>query len=204
MTPRRPGLLLLGVAISSAWACLGTPEVGAPPAEPVAAEPVAAEPSAAPAFPRHPTWTKLSHEEVDAWVTPHLKVGQELAHAAFQGPLGPTSDVVVVVTREGATFAGLLLVPEGSGARPVPLPELDAWSAQRVPAILFQDVDGDGLTEAILLLTYMTGVGPSAAEEFHANAVLAWDGARVTRLAAVEARIGALETAKDIRTALAR
>ncbi len=79
---------------------------------------------------------------------------------------------------------------------------LKSWAGEAVPAVMFEDVDGDGYQEAIVLAVWVSGMGPDGMEPFQSNAVLDWNGTELVQLPEVEARIEALATAAEIRAAL--
>jgi len=53
------------------------------------------------------------------------------------------------------------------------LPEhpASAWNADEVQAVSFSDVDGDGRSDLVTIVSAMSGVGPTAAEPFNVGAV---------------------------------
>jgi hypothetical protein len=69
-------------------------------------------------------------------------------------------------------------------------------------AVVLDDIDADGTREVIVIATYMTGIGPTGAEPFHSNAVVAWNGSVFVRLRSVEAKVSQLATAAKIRRTL--
>ncbi|MFT3776105.1 MAG: hypothetical protein QM820_62980 [Minicystis sp.] len=179
----------------------------APTAAPVvsstAVASVATPASAAPASAPAGSFTKLSPAEEQRLVTPHL-AGKILAHPAYRGPFGPPGDNVVALTATSeappSELAGFVVLADG---RVLPLPKMhDHWTLWEVHAVMFEDVDGDGSKELIVLAEYTTGAGPTAAVPFHANAVVRWDGRAFVRVPEVEKRIESLPDAAAIRKAL--
>ncbi|APR81396.1 Hypothetical protein A7982_06743 [Minicystis rosea] len=155
------------------------------------------------AAPSSGSFTKLSAADELRFVTPHL-AGKKLAHPAFRGPFGPPGDNIVALTSTGealpAELAGFVVLADG---RVLPLPKLhDQWTLWELHAILFEDADGDGAKDLIVIAEYVTGIGPTGAVPFFANAVVRWDGKAFVRVPSVEKRIESLEDAAAIRKAL--
>lgn len=150
----------------------------------------------------HGRYRALSEAEI-AGMKDVLAEGQALAYPPQVGPFGPGPDGVLVLRTE-ATAGSLdgFVETTVAGARTrVALPAL-SWSQNEVREVLFEDVDGDGRDEAIVMVTAMAGIGPNAAEEFFASHVLKWREGQVVNLPEVERRIGAAKTAKQVRSKL--
>jgi hypothetical protein len=131
-----------------------------------------------------------------------LEGDRGLAYPPQLGPFGPAPDGVLVLrTRDPGTLDGFVETRRDGAATRLPLPALD-WAMNTVHDVLFEDVDGDGRDEALILVSAMTGVGPTAAEEFFATHVIRWDGAAFVHLPEVEQRIGKAQDAAAIRRAL--
>ena len=147
-----------------------------------------------------PVFRALSDGEIDERIQPLLRSSDEIAHAVFEGPFGPAPDVVVAVVDRGTEGYGAVVISEGGA---VWLNRLRPnWMAWEIPAILFEDVDGDGNLEAIVLAQYITGIGPTGAVPFHSNSVLDWTGDALVTLPAVEARIEDAASAAAVRALL--
>jgi hypothetical protein len=186
------------------------PEVPVPVATVVAsAAPSAPAPSASAAPPPSSppasagSFQQLTEDESRRLVTPHL-AGAKLAHPAFRGPFGPSSASIVAVTATAdappADFAGLVVLPDGKVLK---LPALhDHWSGWEVHAVLFEDVDGDGAKELIVIAEYVTGIGPEGAIPFFYNSVVRWDGSAFVRVPAVEKRLERATDAAGVRKVL--
>lgn len=151
-------------------------------------------------------FSKLTPEEEKVIVVPHLKPGEELAHAVFRGPFGPAPDAILVIVttqNEGRTaFSGFVLVPEPGGHRREPLPAFGDWEAWEVSAILLDNLDEDADREPIIMTSYIAGAGPEAAVPFYSNVVLDWNGSAFVRNAELEKKIETLDSAAKIRAAL--
>ncbi len=65
-------------------------------------------------------------------------------------------------------------------------------------------VDGDGRTELVVVVSYVSGMGPDGLEPFQANPVLAFDGKSFKHLERVKARVRALATPEEVRAALSK
>jgi hypothetical protein len=129
---------------------------------------------------------------VAAW----LKPGERLAHKAFSGGLGPAADAqIALVEREGA----LIAMMASPGGAPVASPPLHAGRLMSVVTVLFLDVDKVPGVELVALSTCVSGVGPEGAIPQPCNAVVRWDGAALTRVGEVEARIAFAKTAREVR-----
>lgn len=129
---------------------------------------------------------------------------EQLAYMLYVGPFGPTPDGVLVLrTDDVGRLGGFLHTTAEGRTRRVPLPQVP-WVMHQVEAVLFEDADGDGADEAVVLVTAMAGAGPTAAEEFSAAHVFKWDGREIVTLAEAEARIGGRSNVIAVRRALAR
>ena len=147
-----------------------------------------------------PTFRALSDVEIDLHVRPFLRDGDQIAHAVFEGPFGLLPDTVLAILDRGVDGYAAVVVSDGRAVR---LDRLrPAWAAWDIPAILFEDVDGDGTLEAIILAQYITGAGPTGAVPFFANSVLEWTGAALVTLPDVEERILQAETSAQARALL--
>jgi hypothetical protein len=178
------------------------PSASAAPA-PASPPTTAPAPSAAPPPPSTGTFAQLGPADEQRLVTPHLD-GKKLAHPAFRGPFGPAGDNVVALTATAdappADLAGFVVLADG---RVLPLPRLhDHWSLWEVNAILFEDVDGDGARDLVVLAEFITGAGPQGAAPFHASAVVRWDGRAFVRVPDVEKRLERLGDAAAVKKAL--
>jgi hypothetical protein len=125
-----------------------------------------------------------------------------VAHKAFRGPLGPKPDDVLVVVERGGNAAGFVVVP-GSKPERIELPSLSQGLLDGVPAVVFVDVGGEPGKEAIIMTRQMTGAGPQGAIPRAFNQVISWNGSAFVRLSDVEDALLDLETAAEIRRALA-
>lgn len=143
----------------------------------------------------------VADDEVERAVKPALAEGERLAHAAFRGPFGPTDAGVLALASVGNGFSGFVL---SSGKR-LDLPAFPTdYAGHEIAAVLFEDVDGDGYKEAIVMATWMTGIGPTGAQPFPGNVVFGWDGSSFQRISEVEAKIAQLPDARAVRSALSR
>jgi hypothetical protein len=145
-------------------------------------------------------FVRLTPEEQDRIVRPELRPGEAIAHQVFRGPFGPSNEAIVVVTERELKYAGFVLVPDSGGMKKLPLPLLhDAWSGFDVAAVSFEDVDGDGVRELIVMAEYMTGIGPKGSQPFHWNTVVAFRDGRFVRLPEVEKAIERADTAAQVK-----
>lgn len=193
-------LLLVAALAVAACADLAPPVIIAPA---VATAAPAATPMAAPSASSIATAGSPSEADEQRLVAPHLG-GKKLAHPALRGAFGPWRDAIVALTATAdgppAALDGFVIV---DGGRVLPLPSLhDQWSLWEVDAVMFEDVDGDGAKELIVIAEYLTGVGPTGAQPFNANAVVRWNGSAFVRMPEVEQRIERLPDAASIRKAL--
>lgn len=152
-----------------------------------------------------PRARKLTAEQVKRQIKPALRSGETLAHAVFVGPLGPSPGAALVLVqrkRKGgeARLKGFVLV--GKKRLALPVPRTHHPSGIEVAAVLLSDLDGDGVIEPVIMTTYMTGVGPTGAEDQFENYVLDWDGKGFGRVKAAEAKIDALSSGRKVRQAL--
>lgn len=196
--------IFLGTALSLGWggvACKVRSDTDPGPSRLGSVSEQAAP--AAPAAPaRAADFRALSDEEVRTLVTPRLRAGETVVHEAFRGPLGPKPDDVLVVVERGGNAAGFVVVPGGTPER-MDLPSLSQGLLDSVPAMLFVDVDGQPGKEAIIMTRQMTGAGPQGAVPRAFNQVISWTGSAFVRLSDVEEALLDLETAAEIRKALA-
>ena len=174
---------------------------GAPAASTSAAPLPASPPASSAAAPG--AFQQLTEEESRRLVTPHL-AGAKLAHPAFRGPFGPSPQAIVAITTTAdappADFGGLVVLPDG---KVIKLPALhDHWSGWEVHAVLFEDVDGDGARELVVLADYVTMIGPEGAVPFSFNSVVRWDGSAFARMPAVEKRLERAPDAAAVRKVL--
>lgn len=129
---------------------------------------------------------------------------QQLANMLSAGPFGPTSDGVLVLHVDDVGALGGFLHTEVDGAaRRVPVPPLP-WVMHEVSDVVYADADGDGADEAVVLVNALTGIGPTAAEEFAGAHVLKWDGTQLVTLAAAEQRLAGATKAAQVRARLQR
>lgn len=129
---------------------------------------------------------------------------EQLAHMLYVGPFGPTPDGVLVLrTDDIGTLTGFLHTTVDGRSRRMPLPPVP-WVMHQVDSVLFEDADGDGADEAVVLVTAMAGAGPTAAEEFNGAHIFKWDGTKVVTLPEAELRVGTRTNAVAVRRALAK
>lgn len=206
------GGLLLACNPASPAADPPQPAKAAPieaPPSPVAAPPPVQTPPAVPPTPApevadssgQPRYRALPPPAVEElWKT--LPVGRGVAYPPQVGPFGPAPDGVLVLHVDDAGhLAGFVDTRVDGAATRVDLPPLN-WAMNTVRDILFEDVDGDGRDEAIILVTAMTGIGPTAAEEFSATHVIQWSGKEFVAMPELERKIGRATSAAEVRRAL--
>jgi hypothetical protein len=157
-------------------------------------------------FPEDPTapFRALTDDELNRRVQPHLQPGDSIAHAVFEGPFGPADgSLLLIVGRGRGGFAAMVLSGEGQSVERFRVDRLKpSWAESEITAVLFEDVDGDGYVEAVVLARYITGAGSTGAVPFQSNSVLDWNGTALITLPKLEAQIEDLETAADVRAVL--
>lgn len=118
------------------------------------------------------------------------------------GPFGPAPDGLLVLSKDDAGRLGGYVETEFEGAvTRLPLPDLP-WAMSEVHEILFEDADGDGRDDAIILVNAMTGVGPTGAEEFFGAHVLGWNGSEFVHLTEVERKLDRAKSVAAVRKLL--
>ncbi len=119
------------------------------------------------------------------------------------GPFGPGPDGVLVLLEDGEAHGlGGFLHTERDGKNwRVPVPEdVPPWSLRGPPTLWFEDVDGDGHDEALVLTVNSDASRP----KFYYTHVWKWDDERMIRLTDVERKIGPRKTISAVQAALAR
>jgi hypothetical protein len=145
-------------------------------------------------------FVKLTADQQNILVRPELRQGETIAHQVFRGPFGPSSEAVVVITEREMKYSGFVLVPDSGGRKKLPLPMLhDTWSGFDVAVVSFEDVDGDGVRELIVMAEYVTGAGATGAQPFRWNSVVAFRDGRFVRLPEVEKAIQRADTAAQVK-----
>ena len=152
---------------------------------------------------------------VDLRFRPHLQAGEEIKSDVIVGPpwIDDTATIVGVLgsLELGGHPRGFeLLVVAASGTTRTPLADgwwegeqVEAsWTGVRVEAVFFADVDGDATLEAIVLATYMTGIGATGAQPFFSNDVMDWVEGALVPLEPWAARLADAETEQSARTLL--
>jgi hypothetical protein len=153
-------------------------------------------------------FVKLNDAEIKSLVEPALKPDEVLAHAVFQGNLGPDPKAILALyNRTGGIterFGGFALIPSGGGFSRLELPAFkDQWAEYEITAVILDNLDADEAIEPVIMASYMTGVGPDGAKPLYNNIVVDWDGRSFVRLPAIEEKIDNVGTAKEIRKILA-
>lgn len=211
-------LIALGLALATA--CTGRAQ-GAAPSEPPGAGPEPAEegddrastrPAPAPersadeAVPPshapHPDAAFAPVDEAAARGILGIPDDVDLVHTAFRGPFGPDdAGVVGLGTTTGRDLVCHLAAP---GRATVSAGVSQPWMLQGVPAVMFEDVDGDGHRDLIALARWMTGMGPTGAQSFPSNAVFRWTGTTLQALDKLPEGLAEAPDAAAVRAALAR
>jgi len=175
----------------------------APPAKPTPKP--APKPAPAPeASDASSTYARVPDAELPALLGPHGVSPKDLAHAVFRGPMGPAAEAALVITREGGgrgVFHGRVIAGPRAWSLPIP----DVAAPYEIPAVMFEDADGDPAKEIIILATWMTGMGPTGAHPFPRNVAFDWDGAAFMGVGGeVEAAIAEAPDAAAVLAGLAR
>ncbi|MEO8874269.1 MAG: hypothetical protein ABI461_01675, partial [Polyangiaceae bacterium] len=101
-------------------------------------------------------------------------------------------------------YSTLVLVPDDAGGfkKIDAEPPIDAtWAGSDVDAIMFEDIDGNGVLAPIVIAEYMTGMGPTGAQPFVKISVYRWHAGKMARARDIE---GILDGAKDSAAVRAR
>lgn len=129
---------------------------------------------------------------------------QQLANMLYVGPFGPGPDGVLVLRVDDVGgLSGFLQTVLAGKSRRLPVPHLP-WVMHEVNDVVYADADGDGADEAVVLVTALTGIGPTGAEEFAGAHVIKWDGAQLVTLPDVEMRLGGATKPAQVRARLQR
>jgi hypothetical protein len=127
---------------------------------------------------------------------------EELVSSPIAGAVGPRGDCgVATISSAPGGRLGLLLSCDGVASRSGPI---ELWLPEEGSETLIADVNGDGQAEVIVVARYTSGMGPDGMIPFQANSVMRWDGARWEHLLAVEEQVRGLESAAEVRAALAK
>lgn len=160
---------------------------------------VPAPPPPAPTPPPTSAFREVPEAEWKPALGPRLRRGAVVAHAVFEGPLGPSATTMFVVTREADQFHATVWVG-GRGYRNSPLAN-NGGVATKIPAVSFFDADGDGKRDVLVMATYAPKGGGAAAYE---NVLLRWNGTALVRMHNLESTITGLDSVAAVRAALKR
>ena len=140
---------------------------------------------------------KLSKSEAKSLKKRHSVPGK-LAHSVFRGPMGPHDDGTLLITSTEDRFLAWVFAEEGN----FELLIRQSFSPWEIPAVLFDDTNGDGERDIVIMATYITGAGPQGSVPFNENAVFTWTGQGFGHDRVAESKVASLTTAKAIRKAL--
>lgn len=168
---------------------------------PASAPPTAASvEKAAPKSEAAGRYAKLSDEDVEKLVKPHLAKKETVAHPPYQGPFGPSQDTIVVITKkENEDFGGFVLVTHAGNTERQDLPTLqESWPGISVEAIGFvPECDGDSVEELVVISQHRSAKLPATVVS-----VIDFDGKAFSRLQDVELLTVKAKTVAEVREAL--
>lgn len=167
-----------------------------PPPTPV--PPPAPLPAAAP-----PPVAAFTAVDSNIWMPrlgPKMRQGSKAAHTVFEGPFGPSPKTLFAVLEySNQQFFALLMGDDGKGWPAGPLHD-DQLMAMKVLAVSFFDADGDGTTDALVVMR----VHDSRGNETTRSALLRWTPLGMRRLLKLEPKIQGMGSAEAIRRKLQR
>lgn len=169
----------------------------APKPPPPAPMPPPAPPPAAPPAPV----SAFTAVDSSVWMSrlgPKMKRGSKAAHTVFEGPFGPSPKTLfAVLENPNQQFFALLMGDDGKGWPAGPLHD-DQLMAMKVLAVSFFDADGDGTTDALVVMR----VHDSRGGETTSSALLRWTPLGMRRLLKLEPKIQGMASAEAIRRKL--
>ena len=128
----------------------------------------------------------LSLSQARAYADTFARPGETVTKYVYSGVVG-SAERVIALTESDAGLRAFLVDVSTIGGRREDLPPLhDTWSYQDIMEVLFEDVDGDGAPELLVIATYISGVGPNAAVPFPSVSVLDWTADGVVRRRDIE------------------
>ncbi len=128
----------------------------------------------------------VSPAQAQAYADSFALPEETLTDHVYSGVIGSTESVIVFATDDIGLKAYMVNVNAFGGSREE-LPRLhDAWIYQEIMQVMFEDVDGDGETELLVVATFISGSGPNAAIPFHSVSVLDWTDEGVVRRRDIE------------------
>ncbi|MEL6343383.1 MAG: hypothetical protein AAFV53_09625 [Myxococcota bacterium] len=177
----------LGLLLSIALACGGLPPPSQPEPQP--------EPAALTGFPDHPDTPFVVMEDVGDLVT-----GDDWLAGAVRGPFGTRDDCLLAIYNDSAKNDFYAALQCGDAEwRSGPLAE---WSSFELEELLMKDVNGDGYAEAVVMASWMTGIGPDGSIPFLYTSVLTWTGEEMQRLEALEQTLEDKPTVTAVKASL--
>lgn len=128
----------------------------------------------------------VSASQARAYAETFALPGETVTDHVYSGVVGSRESVIVFAHDDTGLKAFLVNVNALGGYREELPPLYDVWLFQELKQVLFEDVDGDGATELLIVATYITGNGPNAATPFHSVSVLDWTENGVVRRRDIE------------------
>jgi len=90
--------------------------------------------------------------------------------ASFKG-FGAVRFVSLVGTARGPAKCAFELRRAGKAVYRFPESYANQWSCERIAAVAFRDMNGDGTKDVVVIAQAISGIGPTAARPFDANTV---------------------------------
>lgn len=185
----------LGLLLSIALACGGLGPEPQPEPQPEPPPEPPPKPAALTGRPAHPNAPFATVKDVGDLVT-----GKDWLAGAVRGPFGPKDDCLLAIYNDSAKNDFYAALQCGDAEwRSGPLAE---WSSFELEELLMKDVDGDGYAEAVVMASWMTGIGPEGSIPFLYTSVLTWTGETLQRLKALEQTLEDKPTVAAVKASL--
>jgi hypothetical protein len=149
----------------------------------------------------------VSDSDARTFAAPFLGDAQ-FAHPVFAGNFGPSPRTMFGITQTDtmSPYASLVVAFENGAWKKIETePLVDAmWAGWQIDAVLFEDIDGNGILAPIVIAEYMTGIGPTGAQPFVVVSVYRWHSGKMMRATDIEKILIGAQDSAAIRGRLAR